>query len=162
MTISMDAPARPWTPARDEITEKLWYNGKSASEIAAVLGGGATRCSVLSRIHRKKFARADKCRVSPRSRESRARKPVVQSEPSAPTTYSKETDPLAESPVTILDLKSCHCRWPIGHPRDPGMLYCGNPKDVTESYCEAHAKRAYPYGKPLLRALSPTRPMLNG
>ena len=47
-------------------------------------------------------------------------------------------------PLTILELKDCHCRWPFGS--GSGATYCGRLKQDGSSYCEFHHKRAYTTG----------------
>jgi GcrA cell cycle regulator len=41
-----------WTEERIEVLTKLWAEGLSASQIAAELGGGASRNAVLGKAHR--------------------------------------------------------------------------------------------------------------
>lgn len=41
-----------WTDERIEMLRQLWRDGRSCSEIAAILGGGATRNSVIGKVHR--------------------------------------------------------------------------------------------------------------
>jgi GcrA cell cycle regulator len=47
--------------------------------------------------------------------------------------------------VLLIDLRPEHCRWPIGEPVE--MLFCGQVKNGSSSYCEAHARRAYQRGR---------------
>lgn len=35
------------------------------------------------------------------------------------------------------------CRWPIGHPRDPGFHFCRDRVLPEKPYCEQHAAKAY-------------------
>lgn len=41
-----------WTDERIDLITDLWIEGKSASQIAAVLGGGFTRAMVTSKLDR--------------------------------------------------------------------------------------------------------------
>ncbi len=41
-----------WTDERVELLSRLWLEGKSASQISAVLGGGLTRNAVIGKVHR--------------------------------------------------------------------------------------------------------------
>jgi GcrA cell cycle regulator len=41
-----------WTDERVEFLSRLWLEGKSASQIAAALGGGLTRNAVIGKVHR--------------------------------------------------------------------------------------------------------------
>lgn len=47
----------PWTEERKALVTKLWLDGKSASECAAILGEGATRNSVIGQVTRMKLAK---------------------------------------------------------------------------------------------------------
>lgn len=41
-----------WTDERVDLLSRLWLDGKSASQIAAALGGGLTRNAVIGKVHR--------------------------------------------------------------------------------------------------------------
>ena len=41
-----------WTDDRVEALSRLWLEGRSASQIAAALGGGLTRNAVIGKVHR--------------------------------------------------------------------------------------------------------------
>ncbi len=41
-----------WTDERVDLLSRLWLEGKSASQIAALLGGGLTRNAVIGKVHR--------------------------------------------------------------------------------------------------------------
>ncbi|NOZ32233.1 MAG: GcrA cell cycle regulator [Alphaproteobacteria bacterium] len=60
-----------WTDDRVELLKKLWMEGLSASQIAAILGEGVTRNAVIGKVHRLKLSG----RVKPASTAPRARKP---------------------------------------------------------------------------------------
>lgn len=55
-----------WTEDRIAKTRKLWIEGKSATEIAEVLGGGLSRSAVIGKVHRLGL-----------TRDSRAHPPVA-------------------------------------------------------------------------------------
>lgn len=40
-----------WTEEREEALSRLWLRGRSASEIAAAIGG-VSRCAVIGKVHR--------------------------------------------------------------------------------------------------------------
>lgn len=64
-----------WTEERVELLKKLWMEGLSASQIAAVLGEGVTRNAVIGKVHRLKLSgRAKPTSSAPRVR-SAARTP---------------------------------------------------------------------------------------
>ena len=56
-----------WTPEREEKLKQLWKEGHSGSQIASMLGNGATRNSVLGKAFRLKLeARAVTKKTTPR------------------------------------------------------------------------------------------------
>ncbi len=72
-----------WTEERVELLKKLWMEGLSASQIAAVLGDGVTRNAVIGKVHRLKLSgRAKPASSAPRARNSaprQARRPGLSS-----------------------------------------------------------------------------------
>ena len=117
-----------WTEERVAQLRELWGSGKSASEIADILGD-VTRNAVIGKAHRLQLSG----RPSPiKSKEvgdsSVARKKAPEPEP-------KE--------ATILNLTDHMCRWPIGDPKEPGFRFCGKPTAGPLPYCMEHAKAAY-------------------
>ncbi len=45
--------------------------------------------------------------------------------------------------VTIMELRECMCRWPIGDPGRPDFRFCGARTNVGTPYCTHHASIAY-------------------
>ena len=57
-----------WTPEREEKLKQLWIKGHSGSQIARMLGDGATRNSVLGKAFRLKLqTRTVTKKVTPRT-----------------------------------------------------------------------------------------------
>jgi GcrA cell cycle regulator len=60
-----------WTEERVELLKKLWMEGLSASQIAAMLGEGVTRNAVIGKVHRLKLSgRAKPASTTPRVRSA--------------------------------------------------------------------------------------------
>ncbi|MEQ1769368.1 MAG: GcrA family cell cycle regulator [Devosia sp.] len=58
-----------WTEERVELLKKLWLEGLSASQIAAILSEGVTRNAVIGKVHRLKLSgRAKPANSAPRAR----------------------------------------------------------------------------------------------
>lgn len=114
-----------WTDERIERLKALWDEGLSASQIAKELGEGVTRNAVIGKAHRLGL----KSRPSPVKSD---KKPVKR----AQTKSDKQ-------PVTLLDLTDRMCKWPIGHPGEPGFHFCGKPVEPGMPYCAAHCAEAY-------------------
>jgi GcrA cell cycle regulator len=76
-----------WTEERVELLKKLWMEGLSASQIAAVLGDGITRNAVIGKVHRLKLSgRAKPTSTAPRVRSTprtATRRPGLSSSPRA-------------------------------------------------------------------------------
>ena len=45
--------------------------------------------------------------------------------------------------LTLKNLTSGMCRWPIGDPRQEGFHFCGAAVDADLPYCREHADRAH-------------------
>jgi GcrA cell cycle regulator len=158
-----------WT---DEVVEQLkqhWIDGKSASQIAGLLGNGVTRNAVIGKVHRLGLAGRAKTASTAASRPRRMAPPPVQRVVAgprlshaprmtrgatalsyAPQTLSElETQEEFESVVvpmslrvTIIELKESMCRWPLGDPATSEFRYCGSPT-ASGPYCGYHGGLAY-------------------
>jgi len=61
--------------------------------------------------------------------------------------------------VTLLDLNDRICKWPIGHPDEPGFHFCGKPVNPGFPYCSEHCLVAYQAQMPRRdRPGGPSRP----
>jgi len=152
-----------WTDERVELLKKLWGAGLSASQIAAELGD-ITRNAVIGKVHRLGLSGRAKTvsSAAPRPRKPRA--------PSHPATMfrvhgatalqpspaveldiepiiERETrpalEPVSSERVTIMDLRECMCRWPLGDPGTADFRFCGSRANPGSSYCSYHAQLAY-------------------
>ncbi len=45
--------------------------------------------------------------------------------------------------ITMEDLKSGMCRWPVGDPKDDDFHFCGKPGEPGISYCQNHTELAH-------------------
>jgi GcrA cell cycle regulator len=145
-----------------------WIEGKSASQIASLLGHGLTRNAVIGKVHRLGLAGRAK---SPSSSGSHSRQSSSQhgahraaaprAAPVAPRIVrgatalavqpqtAAEVEPQPEGVVlpmslrvTIVELKEAMCRWPLGDPSSPDFRYCGSPV-ANGPYCAHHGRLAY-------------------
>lgn len=128
-----------WTDDRVTLLKQLWGEGKTAAEIAKVLGDGITRNAVIGKAHRLKLS----SRLSP-IQQNTAKKPV-KSEASVP----RLVKPAIRLPefkgrgVKMTDLGARDCRWPSGDPREENFSFCGCESIAGLPYCEHHAAAAY-------------------
>ena len=122
-----------WTEERINRLRQLWNEGKSASQIADILGG-ATRNAVIGKAHRLGLAK----RPSPIKRDP--------NKPPKPRVKKVKPAPKPVDGVTILELTEQMCRWPIGHPGDEDFRFCGARVMSGFTYCAEHCSLAYQTG----------------
>jgi GcrA cell cycle regulator len=157
-----------WT---DEVVEQLkqhWIDGKSASQIASLLGNGVTRNAVIGKVHRLGLAGRAKTPNASIARPRRIAAPpahriagprlgshaprMIRGATAlalAPQTLSELEAPEYESVVvpmslrvTIVELKESMCRWPLGDPATSEFRYCGS-HTASGPYCAYHGGLAY-------------------
>ncbi|MBV9290042.1 MAG: GcrA cell cycle regulator [Hyphomicrobiales bacterium] len=155
-----------WTDERVEQLRQHWLEGKSASQIAGLIGHGLTRNAIIGKVHRLGLAGRAKSPSSapprPRPSAGTAHRPAAPRPPAprivrgatalalAPQLLAEpEPQTFAESVVvpmslrvTIVELKEAMCRWPLGDPASPDFRYCGSPS-AGGPYCVHHAALAY-------------------
>jgi GcrA cell cycle regulator len=159
-----------WTDERVEQLRQAWMEGKSASQIAGLLGHGLTRNAVIGKVHRLGLAGRAKS-PSPAATASRSPAPQQAARPvaqvrAAPapaarivrgaTALAIQPQALAEAQpeeiesvvlpmsvrVTIVELRESMCRWPLGDPTSTEFRYCGSPTHAGP-YCPYHGGLAY-------------------
>jgi GcrA cell cycle regulator len=158
-----------WT---DEIVEQLkqhWIDGKSASQIAGLLGNGVTRNAVIGKVHRLGLAGRAKTPGAAALRPPRRSAPPHMPRVAGPRLshaprMTRGATALAFAPhalpeleqqqefesvvvpmslrVTIIELKESMCRWPLGDPATSEFRYCGSPT-ASGPYCAYHGGLAY-------------------
>jgi len=162
-----------WTEERVELLKKLLAEGLSASQIAVVLGGGATRNAVIGKISRLKLsahrpvkapgsgaarkphgnrgmpkANAVVGRIAGRQEDmakaKAARAPKPEVEFEAePFEAKAELFIPVEHRLGLLQLNEHTCKRPIGDPLKPDFYFCGGHAEDGKPYCDFHARRAY-------------------
>ena len=137
-----------WTPEREERLKKLWKKGHSGSEIAGLLGDGATRNSVLGKAFRlnlearsvsrrstskRNIEKDNKSEAKPQKLGRKARFRAL--------LLDKNFEP--ENPTKIQDLTDSHCKWPLGEIMEPASFFCGRKSLEKFSYCRLHILWAF-------------------
>lgn len=131
MTSSDKVTAVPWAKTEMNTVRQMWDEGKTASQIGAVVG--RTRNSVISLVRRAKLpfrVKKVKVRAAPKPKPRPAPRvvlPVVKKD-----SVVKEVLPPPEG-VSLMELKRDTCRWPTGD-----GIYCGGVAQGRRSYCDAH------------------------
>lgn len=146
-----------WTDERVAMLKQLWGEGKTAAEIAKILGG-VTRNAVIGKAHRLKLSG----RVSPIQQNTRPETVISRAVRVTPAATAIEARPMRalarelEQPaavrveeyipgkgVKLVDLKERMCRWPIGDPKEENFRFCGCESHPDLPYCDYHAKVAF-------------------
>ena len=142
-----------WTEEKVESLKKLWGSGKTASQIAEIIGG-ISRNAVIGKAHRLNLSAKIKTRaatsnqnfnnstnekniqVAKRGRKSKFKSLIIE----------KDFEP--ENPKQLEELDENSCKWPIGHPDEKSFYFCGRSSLKDFSYCKLHLLYAFqPKGK---------------
>lgn len=144
-----------WTDERVMLLKRLWIEGKTAAEIAKLMGGGVTRNAVIGKAHRLKLSG----RISPIQENTRPETTARvasprKAKPSTPRVSTRDIIAPVQLPpveenycfgdgVSLIELRESTCRWPIGDPKDDGFKFCGGPAEEGVSYCSHHCRVAF-------------------
>ncbi len=141
-----------WTEEKVESLKKLWGSGKTASQIAEIIGG-ISRNAVIGKAHRLNLSAKIKTRTATSNKNfensldenniknKRGRKSKFKS-----LIIEKDFEP--ENPKQLEELDDNSCKWPIGHPDESSFYFCGRTSLKDFSYCKLHLLYAYqPKGK---------------
>ena len=158
-----------WTDERVEQLKQHWMEGKSASQIASLLGHGLSRNAVIGKVHRLGLAGRARSPSSGISRPRRSAPSPAAHRAAAPRLaaaaprMTRGATALALAPralmdaepeafesvvvpmslrVTIIELKEAMCRWPLGDPASSEFRYCGS-HAASGPYCPYHGGLAY-------------------
>jgi GcrA cell cycle regulator len=146
-----------WTKPIEARLIQAWNDeGRTASEIADLLGAPFTRNATIAKVWRLRRAgifmreRADLSALATRQREvarmvkQRIRvRPILARPPELPVEpMTTAPDVLTPTIFDTLALTKHSCRWPYGDPKKDGFGYCGRQRTVGKPYCEAHVARS--------------------
>ncbi len=128
-----------WTDERVTLLKQLWGEGKTAAEIAKVLGDGITRNAVIGKAHRLKLS----SRLSP-IQQNTSKKPKSEIQVPRIVRPAVKLPEFKGLGLPLVDLKERMCRWPNGDPQDKETFnFCGCETVAGLPYCEAHCRAAY-------------------
>ena len=145
-----------WTEEKVKILKELWGKGKTASQIAEIIGG-ISRNAVIGKAHR--------LNLSAKLKNKSFKENILIRNLDTNNTESKslgkrklsrsrfkslliEKDFEPESPKQLEELDENTCKWPIGHPNESSFYFCGRKSLKDFSYCKLHLLYAFqPKGK---------------
>ena len=137
-----------WTAEKEEKLKQLWKKGHSGSQIASMLGDGATRNSVLGKAFRLKLeARAVSKKSTSKTHTKKDSSPEIKTQKLGRKAkfkallLDKNFEP--ENPQKLEELTNKTCRWPIGHPYEEKFYFCGREPIEKFPYCKLHVLYAF-------------------
>ena len=145
-----------WLPDEDEQLRELASEGVQFTRIGAILGRTRKAVSARAKLigvrnlsktigaRKKRERKIANTATSTWSRRAVVARAIARGdlEPCEATELPSE---LANRPtVSLHDLQSHHCRWPIGEPASPNFGFCGETiRDDAVPYCTRHCRIAY-------------------
>ena len=133
-----------WTPERIATVTRLWDEGLTTAEIGRAIG--MSKNAIVGKAHRLQLPprpspiRQGKSTPSA-PKAANGRKPAA-----APVVVMSQVRPRA--PVSHPVVGNAACKWPIGHPDEPGFHFCSEHALLGKPYCMEHYRRAYVVAKP--------------
>ena len=141
-----------WNEQKISKLKELWGKGKTASQIAEIIGG-ISRNAVIGKANRLNLSSKIKTRnasssqgFNSSSEESNFKQKQGRKSKFKSLLIEKDFEP--ENPKKLEELDESSCKWPVGHPEEEQFYFCGRSSLKDFSYCKLHLLYAYqPKGK---------------
>ena len=116
-----------WTDEKVNKLKELWGKGKTASQIAEIIGG-ISRNAVIGKAHRLNLSAKIKTRAATSSKnfENSLEDKDVKSKRGRRSRFKSliiEKDFEPENPKQLEELDENSCKWPIGHPDEKIFIF---------------------------------------
>ena len=138
-----------WTEEKVSKLKELWGKGKTASQIAEIIGG-ISRNAVIGKAHRLNLSAKIKSKIysedfsnkfkQKQDFEGDNKKKISRSKFKS-LLIEKNFEP--ENPKQLEELNDNSCKWPIGHPNESSFYFCGRTSLKDFSYCKLHLLYAF-------------------
>ena len=144
-----------WTEEKVKILRDLWGKGKTASQIAEIIGG-ISRNAVIGKAHRLNLSAKIKNKIFSGTNSKSPDGNNLDNKNVGKRRLSRskfkslliEKDFEPENPKQLEELDDNSCKWPIGHPNESTFYFCGRKSLKDFSYCKLHLLYAFqPKGK---------------
>lgn len=140
----MSAYPTNWTDAAIATLKKLHAKGIPYSAVAAALnakhGTKFTRNAAIGKANRIGLDRPRP--TTPKAAKPKADPPRATRKAAAFTAQPFHIEPDQPGMIKLLDLRPCHCRWPIGDVKADDFGFCGARPLNGKPYCSPHQARA--------------------
>ena len=141
-----------WSDEKVKKLKELWGSGKTASQIAEIIGG-VSRNAVIGKSFRLNLSAKIKTRKATSNQSFENAAEIKNASPQRvrknkfkSLIIDKNFEP--ENPKQLEELDENVCKWPIGHPDEENFYFCGRTSLKDFSYCKLHLLYAYqPKGK---------------
>ena len=136
-----------WTEEKVAKLKELWGKGKTANQIAEIIGG-ISRNAVIGKAHRLNLSSKIKTRAATSNQnfENSQDNRNINSNKGRRNRFKSliiEKDFEPENPKQLEELDENSCKWPIGHPNEKSFYFCGRTSLKDFSYCKLHLLYAY-------------------
>ena len=128
-----------WTPETVDLLKKLWGSGKTASQIAEIIGG-ISRNAVIGKAHRLNLSAKIKTRSVSTSNKNtitqETNKKISRKSKFKSLLLDKNFEPAKNLKLEELTEKTC--KYMEGHPDEKNSSFCGRTTVDKFSYCPLH------------------------
>ena len=136
-----------WTEEKVAKLKELWGSGKTANQIAEIIGG-VSRNAVIGKSFRLNLSAKIKTRkaISNQSFEKTQNEKYKKPKRGRKSRFNSliiEKDFEPENPKQLEELDEKSCKWPIGHPDESSFYFCGRTSLKDFSYCKLHLLYSY-------------------